>query len=52
MNFIDYPDHEALVLGVVGAITSQLTEVLNREGRALLSVPGGSSCLLYTSRCV
>ena len=43
MNFVEYPDHEALVLDLVGSITSQLKEVLNREGRALLSVPGGSS---------
>ena len=43
MNFLSYPDHEALILGIVGPITSQLKEVLNREGRALLSVPGGTS---------
>ena len=43
MNFLSYPDHEALILGIVGSITSQLKEVLNREGRALLSVPGGTS---------
>lgn len=43
MNFLSYPDREAMVLGLVGAMTSQLKETLNREGRATFSVPGGSS---------
>ncbi|MEI2686944.1 MAG: 6-phosphogluconolactonase [Cypionkella sp.] len=43
MIFNEYPDREALVLGLVGSITSQLQETLNWNGRALLSVPGGST---------
>ena len=43
MNFLTYPDREALMIGVAGAIATGLTECLHREGRASFCVPGGTT---------
>jgi 6-phosphogluconolactonase len=43
MNLITYPDREALMLGLAGAIAAQLSEALNAAGTASLSVPGGTT---------
>lgn len=43
MRFETYPDREALMLGLAGVIAGQLSEALNREGRASFSVPGGTT---------
>lgn len=43
MNFVTYPDREALMIGVAEAMAGELSEALHREGRASLSVPGGTT---------
>ena len=43
MNFVTYPDREALMIGLAGAIATEMSECLHREGRATLSVPGGTT---------
>ncbi len=43
MNFLTYPDREALAIGVADAVAAQLSEALHREGRASFCVPGGTS---------
>jgi 6-phosphogluconolactonase len=43
MNLITYPDREALMLGLAGAIAADLSEALNAAGTASLSVPGGTT---------
>ena len=43
MNFLTYPDQEALMIGVASVIATELSECLHREGRASLCVPGGST---------
>jgi 6-phosphogluconolactonase len=43
MNFQAYPDREFLFLGLADKIAGQLADILRREGRATLSVPGGTS---------
>lgn len=43
MKFEVYPDREALMLGLAGRIASELRETLLLEGRASLSVPGGTT---------
>jgi 6-phosphogluconolactonase len=43
MNLIEYPDREALFLGLAGTIASELADTLRREGRASFSVPGGTT---------
>ena len=43
MNFVTYPDREALMIGVAEAMAGELSECLHREGRASLSVPGGTT---------
>ena len=43
MNFVAYPDRELLMLGLADAIASALAETLNGQGRASLSVPGGTT---------
>jgi len=43
MKFVTYPDREALMIGLAGAIAGELSECLHREGRATLSVPGGTT---------
>ncbi len=43
MNLITYPDREALMLDLAGAIAAELSEALNATGAASLSVPGGTT---------
>ncbi|OOY31115.1 6-phosphogluconolactonase [Thioclava sp. F36-6] len=43
MNFESYPDREILMMGLADRIASQLRASINNEGRATLSVPGGST---------
>lgn len=43
MNFLTYPDREALMLGLAGRIASDLSDTLHAEGRASFSVPGGTT---------
>ena len=43
MKFVAYPDRELLMLGLADVIASQLAETLNTQGRASLSVPGGTT---------
>lgn len=43
MNFLTYPDREALAIGVADAVAAALSEALHHEGRASLCVPGGTS---------
>ena len=43
MRFLTYPDRDALMLGLAGVISSQLTEALTFDGRASLCVPGGTT---------
>ena len=43
MTLIEYPDREALMLGLAGAISSELSAALNSNGAASLSVPGGTT---------
>lgn len=43
MEFRSYPDREALMLGLAGAISTGLSEALHSVGRASLSVTGGTS---------
>ena len=43
MNFIEYPDRDFLYLRLADAIAGQLGESLRRDGRATLSVPGGTT---------
>jgi 6-phosphogluconolactonase len=43
MNFLTYPDREALMLGLANAIASDLSAALHAQGHASLSVPGGTT---------
>lgn len=43
MNFLTYPDREALMLGLADALARDLSAVLHAEGRASFSVPGGTT---------
>lgn len=43
MKLIVYPDREALAVGLAGAIISELSAALQADGRASLSVPGGTT---------
>jgi len=43
MKFVAYPDRELLMLGLADVIASQLAETLHAQGRASLSVPGGTT---------
>ncbi len=43
MKILTYPDREALMLALADQIASELSEALNRAGRASLSVPGGTT---------
>ena len=43
MNFNAYPDREFLFLNLANKIAAQLGEFIRREGRATLSVPGGTT---------
>lgn len=43
MKLETYPDREFLMLGLANTIAGQLADFLRREGRATLSVPGGTT---------
>jgi 6-phosphogluconolactonase len=43
MRLETYPDREMLMLGLANLIAGQLADFLRREGRATLSVPGGTT---------
>ena len=43
MNWQLYPDREALMLGLAGAIAAELSQALHTKGGATLSVPGGTT---------
>jgi 6-phosphogluconolactonase len=43
MTLIEYPDREALYLGLARQIASELAETLRGQDRATLSVPGGTT---------
>lgn len=43
MTFRDYPDRDLMFLSVANTIAGQLADFLRREGRATLSVPGGTT---------
>jgi 6-phosphogluconolactonase len=43
MEFVAYPDREALMMGLAHRIGSELGQVLRATGRASLSVPGGTT---------
>ena len=43
MKLETYPDREFLMLGLANVIAGQLADFLRREGKATLSVPGGST---------
>ncbi|WP_339109496.1 6-phosphogluconolactonase [Thioclava sp. GXIMD4216] len=43
MDFKTYPDRELLMVSLADKIASQLRAILDREGRATLSVPGGTT---------
>ena len=38
-----YPDREMLMLGLANVIAGQLADFLRRDGKATLSVPGGTT---------
>ncbi|MES2539617.1 MAG: 6-phosphogluconolactonase [Pseudomonadota bacterium] len=43
MRLETYPDREFLMLGLANTIAGQLADFLRREGKATLSVPGGTT---------
>ena len=43
MKFETYPDREFLMLGLANVIAGQLADFLQRDGRASLCVPGGTT---------
>jgi len=43
MIFQEYPDRELMMLALADAIAARLAEALNRDGRASLCVPGGTT---------
>jgi 6-phosphogluconolactonase len=43
MKWESYPDREFLMLGLANTIAGQLADFLRREGKATLSVPGGTT---------
>lgn len=43
MKLVTYPDREALMLGLADVIAAELSAALHAEGRASLSVPGGTT---------
>ncbi len=43
MELIEYPDAELMFLRLADQIVAELTETLNRDGRASLCVPGGTT---------
>lgn len=43
MKFVEYPDREMMMLSLADKIAGQLGEFLRRDGKATLSVPGGTT---------
>lgn len=43
MKLLDYPDYEMLAIDVANTLAGELTAALDREGRVLLTVPGGKT---------
>jgi 6-phosphogluconolactonase len=43
MKWESYPDREMLMLGLANVIAGQLADFLRRDGKATLSVPGGTT---------
>jgi len=43
MNLVEYPDRDMMMIALAGKIAGQLGEALRAQGRASLSVPGGST---------
>jgi 6-phosphogluconolactonase len=43
LKLIEYPDREALFLGLAGRLASDLAEAVRMNGRAAFSVPGGTT---------
>ncbi len=43
MNLQEYPDREMMMLSLANIIAGQLGEILRREGKATLCVPGGTT---------
>lgn len=43
MHLVDYPDREALMLGLAGRVASGLRLALARGGRVTLALPGGGT---------
>lgn len=43
MDLREYPDREMLMLGLADRLAGQLADIVRREGRATLSVPGGTT---------
>ena len=43
MNFNSYPDRDFLYLNLANTIAGELADFIRREGRATLSVPGGTT---------
>lgn len=43
MELIEYPDREALFLGLAGRLAAELAEAVRMNGAASFSVPGGST---------
>jgi len=43
MKFVEYPDREAMFMGLADRLTSELGETLRMEDGATLCVPGGST---------
>ena len=43
MTFVEYPDRDMMMLALADKIAGQLGDFIRREGRASLSVPGGTT---------
>lgn len=43
MNLVEYPDREALFLGLAGQLAADLVEAVRMNGQASFSVPGGTT---------
>ncbi|WP_338548248.1 6-phosphogluconolactonase [Roseovarius phycicola] len=43
MKLLEYPDYEMLAIDVANTLAGELTAALDREGRVLLTVPGGKT---------
>ena len=48
--FLDYPDHETLMMGLAKIVAKQLADVLAQKGWATLAVPGGTTPAPFLER--